>query len=100
MEVLDKQNVQLKDTNEGLAQKVRQLQEQMESSQSKYEQNILSMSLKFEESNNLNQNLMEEVSNYKKHLRSLGNAVRISRSSLRPLSAKQMREKQLRMSIS
>ena len=37
---------------------------------------------------------MEEVSNYRKHLRSLGNAVRISRSSLRPLSAKDVQQKQ------
>ncbi|UPR04144.1 kinesin [Chloropicon primus] len=98
MEVLDKQNHELKDTNKDLTLKVRQAQEQAEVSQNTYEEKILSMSLNLEESNNLNKSLMEEVSNYKKHLRSLGNAVRISRSSLRPLSAAQVQQKQMRAS--
>ena len=100
MEVLDRQNHQLRDTNEDLTKRVRQAQEQAEQSQTTYEAKISRMSLNLEDANNLNRSLMDEVSNYKKHLRSLGSAVRISRSSLRPLSAAQVHQKQIRASIS
>ena len=98
--VLDKEKVQLRNANAELATKMKQLESEVAVNQNRYEQNILSMSMKFEETNSLNQNLMQEVSNYKKHLRSLGSAVRISRSSLRPLSAKDIQQKQLRASQS
>ena len=95
---MDKQNSALRDTNEDLARQVMLAEHQAEQNQTTYEQKILRMSLNLEETTNLNKSLMEEVSNYKKHLRSLGSAVRISRSSLRPLSAAQVHQKQMRAS--
>lgn len=94
MSVLDKENAELKETNLDLAHRVRQAQWEAEESSANYEEKMVRLSVNLEETTNLNKTLMEEVSNYRKHLRSLGNAVRISRSSLRPLSAKDVQQKQ------
>ena len=90
IEVMGKENRLVKRENSELKERLRALSEHNESSHTTMEKRLMQMSIRVDESQSLNEGLMAELSNYKKHLQKSGAALRLSRSSLRPLTAEQV----------
>ena len=98
IQLLDKDNFYYKETNREIKRKLRELLANVDQDKVEMEAKLARAVASKGELERLNNNLMDELENYKGHLKDRGAAIRLSRADLRPLTAEQVQDRKLRAS--